>query len=334
MAQLPERPLGQSGVHVSALGFGSWMTLGHTVTDHGAVQAIIATAIDMGVTFFDTADSYAGGEAERVLGRSLSPFPRDRLVLSTKVFYPLSDDPADRGLSRRHIFHSIERSLRHLRTDYVDLYFCHRPDPATPIAETIQAMNDLISQGKIRRWGTSEWSPARIARAWKVARQNGWRGPEIEQPQYSLIRRTRFEAFVAPALTDHGMRAVTWSPLASGILTGKYAGGVPPASRLATVDWLQREWLKTPYVTGAQALGRVAAEVGCTSAQLAIAYAASHPAVASVILGATTANQLRENLGAATVVMTPELQTRLRRLFPQPFKQRARGWVERFERVS
>jgi aryl-alcohol dehydrogenase-like predicted oxidoreductase len=310
------------------------MTLGDTIRDHRTASAIIAEAVGRGVTYFDTADSYAGGESERVLGDCLSDHPRDRIVLSSKVFFPLSADPADRGLSRRHIFRSIEGSLRSLRTDYLDIYFCHRPDPSTPIAETIEAMNTLVTQGKIRHWGTSEWSPTRIGRAWQVSRRAGLRGPSVEQPQYSLVNRVRFESFIVPALARHGMGAVTWSPLASGLLSGKYLHAIQPGTRLDRFEWLRRELLSARNLERVRQFAAIAAEVGCSPAQLAIAYVASHPLVSSVLLGATSIEQLRENLAGHTTSMTPDLRTRVERVFPRRVKDFARNLAEGFERIS
>jgi len=323
---MPQRPVGSSGIHVSALGFGTWMTFGDVVRD-GTAGALVRAALDAGVTFFDTADSYALGEAERMLGACLAGVPRDHYVLSSKVFFPLSDDPADRGLSRRHIFNSIDRSLRHLRTDHLDLYFCHRPDPETPLAESVQAMSDLVRQGKIRHWGTSEWSPARIRQACQIARGSGWYAPTVEQPHYNLLNRTRFEITVAPTLRRHGMGAVTWSPLASGALTGKYTHSIPPQSRLGRSDWLRDDTLTVRNQTNIGKLCLLARERGCTPAQLAIAYVASHPAVSSVILGASSVEQLSENLKSLSVGMTAEMRARLQRLFRPSVKELIRQWI-------
>ncbi len=327
------RTIGRCDTRVSTLGLGTWMTIGDVVTDRAKVSQIFRAAIDAGITLFDTADSYAGGAGERLMGDCLAEFPRDQLVLSTKTFFAVGDDPSNRGLSRARIVAAVEQSLRHLRTEYLDLYFCHRPDPDTPLDETVRAMTDLVQQGKVRHWGTSEWSAARIQRAWRVASAAGRPGPQVEQPEYSLTDRARFELEIAPALRRHGMGAVTWSPLASGVLTGKYDGGRPPGSRLARTDWLAQQVLTDRNVAATREMRSLAESLGCTRAQLAIAYAASHPAVSSVIMGATTVEQLRENLGALDVTITPAVRSRLEQLFPRPLSSFAKKWVRQLEAI-
>jgi voltage-dependent potassium channel beta subunit len=327
------RPLGGAHTRVSVLGLGTWMTVGDVVNDHGAASRIFHAAFDAGVTLFDTADSYAGGAGERLMGSCLAGLPRERLILSTKTFFAVGDDASNRGLSRARIAAAVEQSLRNLRTDYLDLYFCHRPDPATPLDETVRAMSDLVRQGKVRHWGTSEWSATRIRKAWQIAATAGRPGPEVEQPEYSLVARARFEIEIAPALRRHQMGAITWSPLASGLLTGKYDRGLPADSRLARTGWLRQQMLTAANLAGTRGMTAIADSLGCTRAQLAIAYAASHPAVSSVITGATSLEQLRENLGALSVTITPDVRARLERLFPRPLASFAKKWVRQLEAI-
>lgn len=310
------RPLGRCGTKVSVLGLGGWTTYGDSVQDPGQVRGLLRAAFDAGVNFFDTADIYAKGECERAMGGALRELPRQRLVLSTKLYWPMSEDVNDRGLSRKHIFESIHASLKRLGTDYVDLYFCHRFDEETPLEETARAMDDLVRQGKVLYWGTSEWSGAQLRRLARVCAELGLHPPRAEQPQYSLLARRRLESDVLPAARRLGMGLVVWSPLASGLLTGKYDDGLPPGSRFARVSWLRERWLNEESVERARRMKALADGLGCTRAQLALAWAAARPEVSSVITGATRPEQLRENLGALSVRLDKTALRSLDSLFP------------------
>lgn len=314
--EMQYRRLGRAGVRVSQLGLGGWLTYGGQVKDERDVAKLVHAAFEKGVNFFDIADVYARGEAELVMGRALRELPRHRLVISSKLFWPMSDDPNDRGLSRKHVMESIEKSLRRIGVDYLDLYFCHRFDPDTPLEETARAMDDLVRQGKVLYWGTSEWTGAQLQEAHALCRARGWDAPAVEQPQYNLVERAKLEKDVRPAALECGMGLVTWSPLASGLLTGKYDHGVPEGSRLAQVAWLD-ESLRTPAnVERVRRLKEVADDAACSRGQLALAWLLAQQGVSSVILGATRMSQLEENLGALRVRMTPELARRIEAIFP------------------
>ena len=312
------RPLGRCGLRVSALSLGGWTTFGGSVTDEKDVQAILAAAFEAGINFFDIADVYARGEAEKVMGKVLlREFPRHRLVISTKAFWPMSEDPNDRGLSRKHLRESIDASLRRIGTDYVDLYFCHRYDPETPLEETVRAMEDIVRAGKVLHWGTSEWTGAQIREAHAIADHRNAYAPQVEQPQYSLLVRKKVETDVRPAVKETGMGLVVWSPLASGLLTGKYDDGVPAGSRLARIDWLREQTRTADRLARVKKMKDLLNDLkGVTRTQLALAWCAAQPGISSVILGATTVAQLRENLGALAVKVDERLSTALDELFP------------------
>lgn len=301
------RRLGNSGLKVSELSLGGWLTFGRRVQDWNLARAIIAKAYESGINFFDIADIYARGAAEEMMGRILKQFPRHTLVISSKVFWPMSDDINDRGLSRKHIMESIDKSLQRIGTDYLDIYFCHRWDEETALLETMRAMDDLIHQGKILYWGTSEWSAEQIQQACDLAEKYHLYPPQVEQPQYNLLERRRFEQEIMPAAVRNGMGLVTWSPLASGILTGKYDDGIPEDSRLAQVDWLREETLTPEKVEKARRLKPIADELGVTRAQLAIAWALRQPAISSVITGASKLEQLESNLKAAELQLSDDV---------------------------
>ena len=310
------RPLGRCGTKVSAFGLGGWTTYGGSMKDDAAVRSILHTAFERGVNFFDAADVYARGEAERVMGKALAELPRHRLVISTKVFWPMSDDVNDRGLSRKHVMESIERSLTRLGTDYVDVYFCHRADPDTPMEETIRAMDDLVRQGKVLYWGTSEWTGAQIHEACELADQRGLYRPQVEQPQLSLLARKKYETDVQPQCGAHGLGVVVWSPLASGLLTGKYDAGVPKGTRLDQIEWLKNQLLVPDKVERVKRMKAVADRLGCTRTQLSLAWCAAQAGVSSVILGATSVKQLEENLGALAVTVDKSTLAALDEIFP------------------
>ena len=305
------RRLGSAGMQVSSAALGGWINFGEGKMAHDTAQAIVTTAYDAGINFFDLADIYARGEAERQMGKVLQQFPRQSLVISTKVFWPMSEAVTDHGLSRKHIMESIEASLRRLGTDYVDIYFCHRADPDTPIIETVRAMDDLIHQGKVLYWGTSEWSGEQIAEAYDLCQQHGYYAPQSEQPQYSLLYRERVEGEILPVTEPRGIGLVVFSPLAQGMLTGKYDAGVPEGSRFAKEDWAREQLLNDANVNKVRALKEVADELGVTRSQLALAWVLRQPGVSSVITGATQPEQVAENLKAADLILTPDVLARI-----------------------
>ncbi len=309
------RRLGQAGVKVSALSLGGWTTFGSSVKEQEQVSSILRAAFEAGVSFFDIADVYARGEAERVMGAVLRQFPRHELVISSKVFWPMSDDVNDRGLSRKHIMESIDKSLKRIGTEYLDVYFCHRYDDDTPLEETARAMEDLVRAGKILYWGTSEWSGAQLKAAHAIADRRSFAAPAVEQPQYSLLARKRVDDEIAPAARETGMGLVVWSPLASGVLTGKYDDGIPAGSRLDRIDWLRGTFLNDENQARVKRFGAVANEAGVSRTQLALAWCLSRPGISSVITGATTLAQLEENLGALTVKITDDLAKKLDEIF-------------------
>lgn len=313
-SQMPYRNLGRCGTKVSAFSLGGWTTFGGSVKDQQAIQKIIRIAYDSGINFFDIADVYAKGESERVMGSALRDFPRHELVISSKVFWPMSDDINDRGLSRKHIFESIDASLKRVGTDYLDLYFCHRYDTETPLEETVRAMDDLVRRGKVLYWGTSEWTGEQLREAHAICERYGYYKPQVEQPQYSLIAREKFESDVQDVVQSLGMGVVTWSPLASGMLTGKYDQGVREG-RLASMEWLKENIYTTENVGRVKTMKSLADRLGCSRSQLALAWVKAQPGVSSVILGATREEQLLENLGALKVSVTEEVDAELTKLF-------------------
>ena len=309
------RALGKSGIKVSAYSLGGWTTFGGTIKEQDLINDVISGAFEAGINFFDLADIYGKGKCEEMMGKALAELPRHQLVISSKLFWPMSDDPNDRGLSRKHIMDSVERSLRRLGTDYIDLYFCHRWDEETPLEETVRAMDDLVHQGKILYWGTSEWSGQQLRDAHAVCREGGYYRPQVEQPQYSLLVRDRLEREVRPAAIENGMGLVVWSPLASGVLTGKYDDGVPDGSRLSKIDWLRDEWLRPQHLEKVRSMKRLADELGASRAQLALAWTAAQKGISSVITGATSLAQLQENLGAAKLKLNADMLGQLSDLF-------------------
>ncbi len=295
------RQLGKSGLRLSSLGLGGWLTFGNSILDINLASEMIKTAFNAGINFFDIADVYARGESERLMGKALKDFPRHELVISSKVFWPMSDDINDRGLSRKHIMESIHKSLERIGVDYLDLYFCHRFDEHTPLLETARAMHDLVCQGKILYWGTSEWSGEQLQALWTICEKHNFCPPTVEQPQYNLLTRKRYEEDVAPACQKFGMGTVTWSPLASGVLSGKYAHGIVKGSRLDQQNWLREQLVNEASQKKVETLIALAKEAGCSPSQLAIAWILGHPAVSSVILGASNIKQLQDNLQASQI---------------------------------
>ena len=306
------RTLGHSGLRVSAVGLGSWLTYGGAVAEATA-SACLLRAYERGVTFFDTANVYARGRAEEVVGRAIAPLRRESIVLATKVFFPMSGGENDRGLSRKHVTEQCHASLRRLGCDYVDLYQCHRYDRATPLEETCAVMNDLIAAGKILYWGVSEWNADQIAAAVVLCRARGWSAPISNQPQYSALWR-RIEKNVLPATAQYGLGNVVWSPLAMGILTGKYVDAKAPlaGSRAAgdSADMMDRYYTQ-PVLDAVAKLNPLASEAGASLGALALAWCLRRPEIASVIVGATKPEQVDENVAAADLEVDPALFARM-----------------------
>ena len=296
------RRMGRSGLKISEISLGAWITFGNQVEKDTATDLIHA-AYDQGINFFDNADMYAAGEAESIMGAAIKDLPREALIISSKVFWPTMPGPNGRGLSRKHIMESIHASLRRLDTDYVDLYFCHRFDPDTPLEEVARAMDDLVHQGKVLYWGTSEWESHQIAAVYGICRQFGLVPPSIEQPQYNVFHRRRVEDEIMPVVRDLGLGLVTFSPLYHGILTGKYNNGIPAGSRasLENLSWI-RERITPDRIAKVRELTSLAQQLDLTTAQLAIAWLLRRKEVTSVITGATRMEQLDENLSAAEAV--------------------------------
>lgn len=297
------RRLGSAGLKVSELSLGAWVTYGGQVGEDMALECMSA-AYDAGVNFFDNAEAYAHGNAETVMGNVIKKlgWKREDIVVSSKVFWG-GEGPNELGLSRKHIYEACRHSLKRLQLDYLDLFFCHRPDPNTPIEETVRAMDDLIHQGKILYWGTSEWSAADIMRAYALAREHHLTPPQMEQPQYNMLHRERVEKEYAPLYREIGLGTTIWSPLASGLLSGKYNNGIPPQSRatLPGYEWL-REYVVTPQnLETVKKLQPVAEDLGCTLAQLGLAWCLKNPNVSTVITGASRPEQVIENMKAVEV---------------------------------
>jgi voltage-dependent potassium channel beta subunit len=305
------RRLGEHGLKVSELSLGAWLTFGEQIDEDTARECMLA-AHEAGVNYFDNADVYAQGQAEIVMGKIVKDLKRSDLVISSKVFWPMGPGPNDRGLSRKHIMESVHNSLKRLGTDYLDLYFCHRYDPETPMEEVVRAMDDLVHQGVVLHWGTSEWRGGQIAHAVGVARQWGLYPPAVEQPQYHMFKRDVVETELLEAVHQHGIGVVTWSPLASGILTGKYNDGIPAGSRLDRQEWLRRN-LTQDKIDKVRQLTAVAKELDTNVAQLALAWLLRLPEVSSVITGASHVSQVHENLKAAELKdkLTPDVLERI-----------------------
>jgi len=315
------RRLGASGLQVSELSLGSWITY-HTQVDVAAAKEMLAAAMDAGINFFDNAEAYAQGQSEVVMGEAFKAlkWPRLHYVVSTKFFWGIGRDagnPVNRidTLNRKYLTQAIDGSLQRMGLDFIDLVFCHRADPNTPIEETVWAMSDMITRGKALYWGTSEWSAADIRAAWDIADKHHLQKPVMEQPQYHLFHRKRVEQEYARLYDDIGLGLTTWSPLASGLLTGKYRNGIPAGSRgaLENMGWLAKGLTDAAKNAAVARLEAIAGELGATVAQLAIAWAAKNPRVSSVITGASNVGQLRANLGAVDVLpkLTPDVLARI-----------------------
>lgn len=297
------RRLGKAGIKISEISLGAWLTYGNSV-DAAMTKKIIAAAIGRGVNFIDVADIYARGEAEKVVGLAIKDYRRADLVISSKVFWPMSDNINDRGLSRKHILESVDRSLKRLGLEYLDLYFCHRFDPEVEIEEVVRAMEDLIRGGKVLYWGTSVWDADQIERAVGDARAWGGYLPAVEQPRYNMFDR-HIEAEIIPRCARYGMGLVVWSPLAQGLLTGKYNEGVPPESRGGRTEWLKAD-LTAENIHRVKKLAALARSIDVTVAQLALAWILHRPEISCAIIGATRVEQLEENLKATEVHLDSE----------------------------
>ncbi len=324
------RHLGSSGLRVSALSFGSWVTFGDQV-DEEVPYACMKASLDAGVNFFDNAEAYARGQSETMMGKVLRKggWKRSDLVISTKIFWG-GEGPNDQGLSAKHIREGTDAALKRLQLDYVDLIFCHRPDLHTPIEETVRAMSLVIQQGKALYWGTSEWSGEQIRHAYEIARREHLVPPTMEQPQYNMFVRERVEREYARLYRDVGLGTTIWSPLASGLLTGKYNDGIPAGSRLslAGYDWLREMVLNEEgkrRIEKVKRLAPLASELGCTLAQLAIAWCLKNPNVSTVITGASRPGQVTENMKSLEVAarLTPEVMEKIEGVLrnkPEPEK--------------
>jgi voltage-dependent potassium channel beta subunit len=301
------RRLGNAGMKVSGVALGGWINYGEGKVEQDEARRVVETAYESGINFFDLADIYGKGEAETQMGTVLKQFPRHRLVISTKVFWPMSDDVNDQGLSRKHIMESIDKSLQRLQTDYVDIYFCHRPDPDTPMLETARAMDDLIRQGKVLYWGTSEWTGAQLAEVTELCERYGLHRPQSEQPQYSMLYRERVETEILPITEPRGIGLVVWSPLAMGMLTGKYDEGVPDDTRFAREPWARERFITDENSSRVRRLRPIAEQLGISRGQLALAWVLRQQGVSSVIVGATRVKQIQENAAAANVTLSPDV---------------------------
>jgi len=300
------RRLGNAGLKVSELSFGSWVSFGTQMNVDTAYECMVA-AYDAGVNFFDNAEAYARGESEVIMGQIFkrAGWRRASYIVSTKFYWGLNDGPNERNtLNRKYLMQAIDGSLKRLDMEYVDLIFCHRPDPNTPIEETVFAMSDIIRQGKALYWGTSEWSADEIRAAWEIAERHHLHKPQMEQPQYNMLHRDRVEKEYARLYGDIGLGLTIWSPLASGLLTGKYNNGIPADSRasLPGYEWLRSRMSDPNVLKVVRALQPVADDLGCTMSQLAIAWTVKNPHVSTVITGASRVTQVHENMQALEVV--------------------------------
>jgi len=315
------RRLGKSGLKVSALSFGSWVTFDNQL-DVARAKEAMAVARDYGVNFFDNAEVYAAGESERIMGQALQElgWPRDTFIVSSKVFWGAVRDaqPTQQGLSRKHVTEACHQALQRLQVDYLDLYFCHRPDHETPIEETVRAMTDLVRQGKVLYWGTSQWSARQLTEAYEVAYRYHLEPPTMEQPQYNMFYRERVEVEYAPVYENYGLGTTIWSPLASGFLTGKYNEGIPEDARvnLEGYEWLKKQLQSEEgqqQIQKVRELTGVAGDLGTTMPRLAIAWTLKNPHVSTTITGASRIEQIHDNMKALEVVddLTPELMARI-----------------------
>jgi len=307
------RRMGKSGLQLSALSFGSWVTFGSQIQDNTSEQ-LMQIAYENGVNFFDNAEAYASGKSEEVMGQILNKMNWDRstFIVSSKVFWG-GDKPNQKGLMRKHVVEACHAALRRLQVDYLDLFYCHRPDIDTPIAETVWTMHNLIQQGKILYWGTSEWNAQQITEAHLVAEKYNLIGPSMEQPQYNLFERSKLEKEYLPLFENYGMGTTVWSPLASGVLTGKYLKGIPKGSRMEieTLSWIKDKVWSPENQEKVQALHNLAGDLGVSLTNMSLAWCLKNPNVSSVILGATKPHQLEENLKSLEVLPTTEIMEKI-----------------------
>jgi len=325
------RRLGKSGLKVSEVSLGSWVTFGKQVQESEAM-ALMGLAYDAGINFFDNAEGYEAGESEALMGAALKKlgWSRDSYSVSSKVFWG-GAKPTQKGLSRKHVTEAAHAALKRLQVDYLDLYFCHRPDIDTPIEETVWAMHNLITQGKVLYWGTSEWNAQQLTEAWAVARANNLIGPTMEQPQYNLFTREKVEHDYLPLYDLFGLGTTIWSPLASGLLTGKYNDGIPADSRLTLpgYEWLREQWTSPEgqaKLGKIRELARLAAQIGLSITHLALLWCLRNPHVSTVILGASKKSQLEDNLAALEhkAKLTPDVLEQIEKIMGNKPAERQR----------
>jgi voltage-dependent potassium channel beta subunit len=325
VARMEYRRLGRSGIKVSVLSFGSWVTFKNQV-DVELAAACMKIAREHGVNFFDNAEVYANGASEEIMGDALQQLGWDRrtYLVTSKFFWGTTDanDPTiatntRNTLNRKYLIEAVDASLERWKLPYLDIIYAHRPDPETPLEETVRAFNDIIERNKAFYWGTSEWAADEIRGAHEIAVRNGWHAPITEQPQYNLVHRDRFEKEYARVFDELGYGSTTWSPLASGLLTGKYVDGIPEGSRAGVMEWLKDSLTDAEANDKVRHLIAIADELGCTAAQLSIAWCASNPNVSTVITGASRPEQVTENMQALDVIplLTPEVKSRLEEIF-------------------
>lgn len=312
------RRVGNTGLRVSEVAYGSWLTFANQVELENAKE-IIKKAFELGINYFDSADAYANGAAESLLGEILPKYPRSQYVVATKAFWPMSEAPTDRGLSRKHLVDSIDGSLERLKLKYVDIFYCHRWDEETPLDETLEALDDLIRMGKISYWGTSEWTADQISMAQSRCAQKSWHRPIINQPNFSLMQR-KIEKTILPTCIKHGMGTANFSPLAQGVLTGKYSGGRIPAGSRGSNDKINR-FMKDhlsdiAVLDNVDALGAIAEDYGISIGQLSLAWILQNPGISSVIIGASSVSQIEQNAGASGIELKKEDMVKIEALFP------------------
>ena len=319
--EMEYRRLGSSGLKVSLLSFGSWVTFGPQL-DGKPARDCLQTAYDAGVNFFDNAEVYSAGESERIMGEAIHDlgWARNSYVISSKFFWGIDDSVNTRNtLNRKYLLHAVERSLERMQHDFLDLIFCHRPDPETPIEETVWAMSDIVASGRARYWGTSQWTAAQVREAWAIADRHHLRRPVMEQPEYNLFSREGVEHDLAP-VCDQGLGLTTWSPLASGLLTGKYLDGIPAGSRgsLPGYAWLQKRLTDPESLDRVRKLKAIADRLQVPLALLSLAWCTMNPHVSTVITGASRVEQVQQNMQALAVrpLLTPEVMQEIDKIFP------------------